>query len=219
MTKKAKKLSPGEEKVKDKKQELFCQLYAGLSTRDFFGNATNSYLYAYGGQDEIDKIETDLIIAGPNSDLDAIGIADKRRKNARIFQLKSNAKTSGNRLLRIVHILKRVNYLTDQFLNDDMMDREMAYVIAQRNDLMSKVTAYDKVTKIKNRITDKLTGELVVRWEDDDEDEELEEKQKKKPIIKAKIAIKKDDPIQIIPKRKIDQEVEFSDEDEEEEDD
>lgn len=207
MTKKAKPLLPGEEKLKDPKQEFFCQLYAGMSTRDFFGNGTNSYLYAYKYQDEIDKLEVEEI------GLVGEGTAKRTREiDARIKQLKSSAKTSGNRLLRVVHISRRVNFLLDSILSDEMMDREMAFVIGQRFDLMSKVNAYDKVTKIKNRISDKLSGELVVRWEDDDdEDDEPEQKKtsNKKPQIKANIKIQKPQEPPLPTRREVDTEVEW----------
>jgi len=188
----------GSEPLKDKQRELFCQLYGGIASKMFFGNAAACYRYAYGGQEEIDAITLQLM------DLEEPGEGVKKNKpeilrlEKRKKSIEMSANASGTRLLANVNIRQRVDYLFDQGLTDEMMDREMAFVIMQRGDLQSKVMAYDKVTKIKQRVSDKLSGELVVKWESDEEPDPVAEtptttnkadKPKAKPKLTAKVKI------------------------------
>jgi hypothetical protein len=76
------------------------------------------------------------------------------------------------------------------------MDREMAKVIAQDDDLLAKVSAYREVSKVRGRINEKLSGTLDVRWiQDDDEPTD----KKKKPGLKATVEIKKTNSKEVAP--------------------
>ncbi len=178
-----------------KEQELFCRLYAGNKEGKCFGNAVQSYLIAYSGADRIEKntqallvVEHNQKIAWKEKDLDAHALlkiqAEALTEDSR--KAYANAGSCGPTLLRKPAILKRVNFLFDQYLDPAMMDREMAKVIAQDKDLLSKVAAYREVAKVRGRLTGKIEGELTVRWEDD---EQPNESKKKKAV--TKVAVKK----------------------------
>ncbi len=162
--KKAKEI-PGEKPIaKNKTQEFFCQLYAGVATKNFFGNATQSYLQAYGGQKEINDIEERLLTMDQEKDLGEI-----MKLQGRIETIKHSARSAAALLLTNISISARCDYLVNRFLDPEMADREMGYVIGQREELHAKVAAYNAVAKVKNRISNKLEGEFIFRWEDDSE--------------------------------------------------
>lgn len=159
MPKKNKKINP-KNPLPDPQQEFFCQLYAGVASKNYFGNATASYLHAYGGEAETYDIMQKLaVLTRLVKDREERGRLEMRKK-----QIYASANASGTRLLVNVNVKARCDYLLDQCLNDEEMDREMAYVLRQRKDLNSKVQAYGQVVKVKNRITEKLQGEIVVSW-------------------------------------------------------
>lgn len=160
--KKSKKKQLPSKPLHDSQQEFFCQLYAGVASKNYFGNATASYLHAYGGEAETYEIMQKLaVIPRLAKQRDEWMPLEQRKK-----QIYATANACGTRLLVNVHVKARCDYLLDQCLNDDEMDREMAYVMRQRKDLNSKVQAYGQVVKVKNRITEKLQGEIVVSWKD-----------------------------------------------------
>ena len=197
MAKSKKAPEPGSVELKNKNHELFCRLYAGNKFGKLFGNATRSYKAAFAFDDEIEKnIEKLVVLEEKKSMLWKKGEREEHAKvkkevdalYARNKSLEKSAATLGERLLRKVEILERIDFLFDQYLDPAMADREMAFVIAQRDDLMSKVSAYDKVMKVRGRINDKLSGELVVKWEDDEEDEPASTPKGKKAAVKKVLA-------------------------------
>ena len=194
MAKSKKTKEPGTEALKNKNQELFCRLYAGNKYGKIFGNATLAYMAAYGFDDETEKnMEKIVVLEAKQSMLWKKGEREEHGKvkkevdalYARNSSLKKTAASNGEKLLRNTEILERVDFLFDQYLDPAMADREMAFVIAQRGDLMSKVSAYDKVMKVRGRINDKLSGELVVKWEDDEDDEPKSAGGKREKVKKA----------------------------------
>lgn len=65
-------------------------------------------------------------------------------------------RASATRLLIRVNIKARCNFLMDSLFTEEIMDRELVYVIQQRHDLQSKVRAWEMAAKLKQRIQDKL---------------------------------------------------------------
>lgn len=49
----------------------------------------------------------------------------------------------------------------DSLFTDEIMDRELVYVIQQRHDLQSKVRAWEQAAKLKQRIQDRSTVHLT----------------------------------------------------------
>ncbi len=60
------------------------------------------------------------------------------------------------RLLGKVVVLNRCNELLDKLINDDVADRELAYTMAQRENLHAKVSAIGEFNKVRGRITTKI---------------------------------------------------------------
>lgn len=196
MAKKTETKSDDSQALKNKNQELFCRLYAGNRSGKLFGNATLSYLTAYGYTDEIDKNEEKMIILSEKGSAawkkrDRVNHAKFKKEFKKLEErnksLKQTSASNGEKLLRNTDINARIDFLFDQYLDPDVSDREMAKVIAQDKDLMAKVAAYDKVAKVRGRLSNKLEGELVVKWEDD-EDEPTEKKSSKKKAVKKALA-------------------------------
>ena len=104
------------------------QLFCELyaTNRDMFGNGVECYGEAYG---------LDLTI--PNK--------------------YAAARTGAYRLLTNSDVLVRIQELLDLGpLSDAVVDRELAFVIAQNAELPSKVAAIREYNKLKGRITDKM---------------------------------------------------------------
>ena len=67
-----------------------------------------------------------------------------------------NSRQSASQLLTKPHILKRINELMDYHgLNDVSVDRELAWVIAQKADFGAKVAAIREYNKLRQRITER----------------------------------------------------------------
>lgn len=158
------KAKPGETPLKNPKWELFSHLYSGHHNASLFGNGTQCYSIAYGYTDKInanlDSIE-DLTMkgdAGYTVKVKALEAANRRMKNL--------CSVEAARLLVNPRISKRCDWLLNSTISSDFSDQELQYVIAQRNDLNSKVQAIKEHNRVKQRVSDKIEGELVVRWED-----------------------------------------------------
>ena len=123
MAKKGTRLNP--------KQELFCRYYSRGST---FGNATLSYVMAYG-------------------------LKNIYHKNGKIDVLSSHyqtANTNGPELLVKTGILEHCAELINEWVNDGVVDSELAKVILQNEHLSPKVAAISEFNKVHGRITSKV---------------------------------------------------------------
>lgn len=61
---------------------------------------------------------------------------------------------SASRLLRKDNVSHRINELLDLRLSDELVDRELAYVVSQKSDLSSKVAAIKEYNRLKRRVDD-----------------------------------------------------------------
>jgi len=61
------------------------------------------------------------------------------------------ARQEAYRLLTKPHILKRVDELMDHYINNTVVDKELAFVVKQKADLNAKVSAIREWNKIKKR--------------------------------------------------------------------
>lgn len=104
--------------------------------REFFGNGVQSYLEAY----------------------------NPKRTGAFWYDA---AAASASRLLRNVKIVKEINkQLEINGLNDQAVDKQLAFVIAQHSDFNSKVAAIKEYNKLKQRIiikTDITSGGKAIQ--------------------------------------------------------
>lgn len=84
----------------------------------------------------------------------------------------NSAKSNAGRLLTNDNILKRIDELLDIYCNDQIVDRETAFVIIQKKDLPSKVAAIKEYNRVRSRVTTKI--KLIDDLEEDDEQIERE---------------------------------------------
>lgn len=89
------------------------------------------------------------------NDKDCFGSATKAYKKA--YKCATDvANTSGPRLLRNVQIQAYKNKMLDDYLSNEHIDRELAYVATQNKDTQSKVAAIRELNKVKGRATEKV---------------------------------------------------------------
>ncbi len=172
----------GKEPLKDVQQELFCVLYTSNSTPRFFGHGQNCYAEAYGHQPLVDALElakdtprgqrTKSMpeqykkILGKSPDEMTTNQLDARRKSTL-----NTCRSLASRLLTNDNIKARCAHLLDSFLSNEVMDRELAFVAVQRNDLASKVMAIRHYNEIRKRVTKDPDGpaqkvEVEFKWQD-----------------------------------------------------
>ena len=111
-------------------QELFCQLYAGGKS-EHFGNATWCYILAY-------KKEIPLITYS------RLNISQQKEYNI--------VSADAANLVGTSKITDRCNELIDILIKDEIVDRELAKVILQNNELSAKVSAIKEYNQLRNRI-------------------------------------------------------------------
>lgn len=176
----AKEKRIGEERLKNPKEELFCWLYAGYNNRDIFGNGSRCYILVYYG-DAIEKLgkEIDqLIEKRPQGYTSAV-----EAKQHRIKSMEGSSRNLSSRMVAKVHISRRIDFLLDQLISDETMDRELAFTALQRYDLNSKVQAIREHNRLKDRgAAGRLEGTFIFGWEGEEP---------KKPEGKKKVVIKK----------------------------
>lgn len=102
---------------------------------------------------------------------------------ARIKSMEHTANTEGNSLLARPNIRQRVDYLLEQYIDNEHTDKELQYVIMQRFDLQSKVAAIREFNRLKDRgSSGKLEGQFTFSWEGDEE--EKSSTKRTKPVLK-----------------------------------
>lgn len=100
------------------------------SEREFFGNGTQSYIEAYN--------------------------IDINKKGAY-----TGARASASELLTKANILGYINELLESaVLNNEFVDKQIAFLISQNADFSSKMAAIKEYNALKQRITKKLAMEI-----------------------------------------------------------
>jgi phage terminase small subunit len=98
---------------------------------EFFGNGTQSYIEAY---------DVDLTKKGAYA----------------------SARTMAYKLLTKVDILNRIDELLESaVLNNQFIDKQLAFLITQHADFSSKMKAISEYNKLKQRITEKKKVEIT----------------------------------------------------------
>ena len=77
----------------------------------------------------------------------------------------ASARTGAYRLLTNDDILKRIDELLDIYINDQVVDKELAFVIIQKAELSSKVSAIKEYNQVKGRIKQRMehTGDIIIK--------------------------------------------------------
>lgn len=141
--------------LKNLRHELFCKLYAGHMGMNAFGNGTRCYINAFGYDVEIIKLREQAAL-----------IAEKRERGfttkvqmviLRVKAKEKVAQVQASILLSKPMISERIDFLMDNISNsDNFADRELAFVMGQRHDLASKVSAIRHFDDKKGRIVKRL---------------------------------------------------------------
>jgi hypothetical protein len=99
------------------------------SDKEFFGNGTQAYIEAYN--------------------------VDLTKKGAY-----AGARASSSRMLTNANILRRIDELLESgVLNDQFVDKQIAFLIAQNAELSTKLGAIKEYNALKQRVTNKLKVE------------------------------------------------------------
>lgn len=162
--KKTTKKAPGSERLKNVNHEVFARLYGGKNSQ-FFGNAKQCYLLAYGYRDRLDEAEAKRNNA-------KYGSPDYNEAKNEIRKIQTTCESNGSTLLRNPKVEARINFLLEEMAEDLELDRERAFVARQRVDLNSKIRAIESFDKIKNRVNNNpiLEGKLEITWAKDESD-------------------------------------------------
>ncbi len=113
-------------KLKNLKQEKFCQLYIGKEGAEFFGSGVKAYAKAYG-----------LKLTG-------FGVYDTCKVNA------SKLLTNTNICDRITELIDLAGF------NDQNADRHLLFLMSQYDDRRSKLSAIREYNALKQRIVQKI---------------------------------------------------------------
>lgn len=73
-----------------------------------------------------------------------------------------NCAVSASRLLKSVKVSARINELLNLVMNNETVDNELSYVIAQKSDLNAKVSAIREYNKLKKRVNDLQINDVKV---------------------------------------------------------
>jgi len=159
----------GEPNMKDglnPRQRLFCELYAGQG--DWFGNGTRAYVIAYNLKCPIDVEYRDL-------------------KQTEMTEY-NTASAEAARLLRNVKVQKKCNELLDKLVEDEIVDRELAFTIMQRDELSPKVAAIKEYNAVRKRVDQPKNNFNFYGWDKftDKDNNILSENMDKAPTRKPK---------------------------------
>lgn len=159
------------DKLKPPKRRLFIRFYTGsLGDNECFGNATRSYMRAYGYWEKLNDLE-DKIGAFPLEEREVSEEVeiDGKKVTTKVIHPKYKAmldqkqkwhrlcQVEGSALLSIPEVYEVAQ---DEFLrvHDDnsLVDTELGWLIRQRENPQVKVAAIRHLDKKKGRIIDKL---------------------------------------------------------------
>jgi hypothetical protein len=144
-------------KLRNIKQELFCNLYAGPG--ETFNNATMSYAVAYDYISKRNNIKEKLK-----------GEINERKRidlKVELTRIENVCAVQGNRLLRNIKIRSRCDAILDARISHDVVDRETMKVITQDKDLNAKMRAVTEYNKVRNRVKEApFEGKIIMKWED-----------------------------------------------------
>lgn len=143
--------------LENPKWELFCNIFTTNTLPRFWGNGMNSYMFAFGHDVRIQEL---------NQKIEAISV-DGKKKNAKnlakinalrkqIESIQNGCRSSAPPLLLQPSIKRRCAYLMDQLASHLIVDRELLYIIQQRDDLDVKARAIEHHDRRETRIREKV---------------------------------------------------------------
>lgn len=193
IVKKEKKTVDKKQRELNLKRELFCQLY--VNNRELFGNATKCYAEAY--QYELDMLSTER----PATKYKTIKEVDQETGEVMEtevacewgkseYELAINVcAVEGARLLRSDQVNAKVDELLLALSTEDVVDKELMWIMAQREELTPKLGAIKEFNAVRGRVKQKvehrhqLVG-IVKHFYNQVDDVEKELYEKSKPSIR-----------------------------------
>lgn len=155
----------GTQTLDDPRQEMFCVVYTTNTLARYWGHGQNSYEFAYGYTQKIEDVN-DIIsgirrmMAAPKKERGGKSIAELEREieihRDTIMKMERVCRVSASRLLTRVYIKKRVAHLLDQLAAHTIVDRELLYLIQQRDDNDVKIRAIAHHDRREKRIRDSV---------------------------------------------------------------
>jgi hypothetical protein len=139
-------------------QERFCFLYSSGKNMETFGNATKSYIQAFGFLEKINKANEELTIIPYNKEI------ERKKKRQEVLKMENNCRANSSYLLTNPNIVARCDWYLMQLYSDDNVDAELSFAIRQRKDIPSKVSAIKEYNRVKNRVQEKISGEITIVW-------------------------------------------------------
>lgn len=161
----------GSIRLKDPKWELFAYLYCGFHNGHLFGNGTACYLEAYGYTKKITENEEKIAKALRDREKGFSVVVGKLEQE--IKKWKNSARASGCQLLARPSVRQRCDFLLSELCDPTVADRELTFVMVQRDNLEAKVSAIREYNRVKARVKpENLEGDFTFHWADDEEEEE-----------------------------------------------
>lgn len=155
----------GKTPLMDAQQELFCILFTTNTLPNFWGNGQNSYAFAYGHDKRIEDIDEEILsikelMTGKKSKRKGKSLASLAReieeKGLQKRRILKVCRSAAPRLLSSVSVKVRCGYLLDQLTSFSIVDRELVYVIQQRDNLDVKMRGIEHHDKRQQRIREKV---------------------------------------------------------------
>lgn len=144
-------------------QERFCFFYASGKNMDTFGNAYKSYVAAFGFQEKLNKANEELTVIPYNHE------TKRKEKRQEIQRMENSCRSNASHLLTNHNIIARCDHLLLQLYSEQNADSSLAWAMAQTKDVASKVAAVREFNRVRNRVKDKVEGEIVIRWQTDED--------------------------------------------------
>lgn len=135
----------------DPKQEFFCELFTTNTLPAFWGIGGKCYEFAYGYTDRI--VELERQIAGTKKDRKGKSKVDCQRE---IDKIDATCRACASRLLTNANVKRRNGHLLDTLATNTIVDRELVYLIQQRQDNEMKFAAIQHHDKRTERIREKI---------------------------------------------------------------
>lgn len=132
-------------------QEFFCELFTTNTLPTFWGKGGACYEFAYGHADKIAKLRE-----GIEGIKKMRGGKSKVECEREIVRISNICRSAASRLLTQPHIKLRNGYLLDQLATNTIVDRELVYLIQQREDSDVKMQAIQHHDKRMQRIREKV---------------------------------------------------------------
>lgn len=141
----------GSTPLSDPMQEFFCELFTTNTLPHFWGRAGHCYEFAYGHADKIEKLQE-----GINGTKKMRGGKSKLECQREIVRIQNICRSSASRLITQPKIKARNGYLLDQLATNIIVDRELVYMIQQRENFDVKMSAIQHHDKRMQRIREKV---------------------------------------------------------------